>query len=115
MLYVNPGGEIVLERLVDSLRGDSFLTEECGLSYEDPNRGCFIYCGYIKGADKSKESNENSVKEEYINIPVTFAKENQLKLKVRKSKKGLVECLLEEQKKNTDKEAVEEQKSAKQK
>jgi hypothetical protein len=38
--------------LVDSLRRESFLPDECALSYEDTNRGYYIYCGYIKSLEK---------------------------------------------------------------
>ena len=38
--------------MVDSLRRESFLPDECTLSYEDTNRGYYIYCGYIKSLEK---------------------------------------------------------------
>jgi hypothetical protein len=80
------------------------LAEECALSYEDVNRGYYIYCGYIKSEEKAEGVVENTrVQEEYINIPFSFVNGNQLKVKVRKNKRGLVESLLEEQKKNNEK------------
>lgn len=112
---INSDNEIDLPRLVESLKINSFLREDCSISYlslapEHHDEEFYIYCGDTSKLQESTNIPASAInKDNQVNTQLT-----QLKLKIRKNKRPLVENLLEEQKKNAERETADE-KGAKQK